>query len=366
MLNRSWCEINLSQLIQNYRICDSIINSDIMAVVKADAYGHGAKNIAIVLEQLGVDKFAVSNIVEAKELRSYGIKGTILILGYTPVECFSELVRYNLTQAILSEDYARMLISSGLYIKCQYAIDTGMNRIGIDSRDVNYCVNEILYAAQYLELTGIFTHLCVADSSTPDDISFTKIQIQQISKIYKRIINKNLDVHFLNSAGAILDNDWKGSYVRLGISLYGLKTSFNNQLLPGVAPILCWKSVISMIKNIHKGDFVGYGRAFAAQNDMKVATIPTGYGDGYRRDFSNCGFVLVNGKKAKILGRICMDQFMIDITQIPGVKPYDEVVLLGKSGNLEISADDLANRYNTIGYEIVCNISKRVPRFYIN
>lgn len=367
-LKRSWCEINLEALKNNYQCYKEKIqpNTQIMAVVKADAYGHGAVPVAETLNKISVHDFAVSNILEAIELRKAGIEGQILILGYTPIEWGEYLVQYDITQALLSEKYAEELITTGLKIKCQFAIDTGMNRIGLDAKNPFSCEKTVRMAfASSLNLNGLFTHLCVAD--TPSEQNFTRQQVKKFDDVVARVRDLKLPfIHCLNSAGGLWVQGSNSCYARLGIILYGLKPSYLNVLPIEIKPVLEWKSVISMIKTVHPGETIGYGRTYKVKENMKIATISTGYADGYNRLLSNKGYVLLYGKKAPIVGRICMDQFMIDVTNIPEAKLYDEVILIGKSGNEILTADDMAEMLETIGYEVVCDISKRVPRLYIN
>lgn len=372
---RSWIEINISQLKSNYLQYKATLGDDveIMAVIKADAYGHGDVQVARMLSELGVCLFAVSNIDEAVGLREAGIAGEILILGYSsPVYC-STLCKYGLTQAIVSEEYAEVLSASGLRIKCQFAIDTGMNRIGLDANDIGKCDQIIRKYSKTLNVTGIFTHLCVADSEDSNDIAFTQKQIAQFDSIASSIKDLNLPyVHCCNSAGGLfhLGASRKSlsmkPIVRLGIVLYGLKPDSGNILPQGIAPAMTWKSAISMVKDVSVGESIGYGRTYKVERPMRIATVTTGYADGLNRLLSNRGFVMINGKKAPIVGRICMDQTMVDVTDIPNIKMGDKVVLIGRSGNLCYTADDMAHDLGTIGYEIICNITKRVQRFYIN
>ena len=366
LLKRSWIEISIPTLIKNTQLYENQIqnNSSIMAVVKADAYGHGAVEVSRALQYSDITDFAVSNILEAIELREAGIKGQILILGYSPIEELELLSKHNITQAIISSDYANDLISSNLPIKCQYAIDTGMNRIGLDADDVERCEKEIRRVAEKLELTGLFTHLCVAD--TPSEDGFTSLQQEKFKRVVETVKDLNLPyIHSLNSAGGLWHQDGFSNLNRLGIIMYGLKPDYMNSLPTGIEPVMEWKSVVSMIKTVHPGEAIGYGRTYKAQKEMRIATIPTGYADGYNRALSNKGYVLINGKKAPIVGRVRMDQFMVDITDIPDVKAYDEVVLIGKSGDEMLSADDMAQMLGTIGYEVVCDVGKRVQRIYL-
>ena len=372
---RSWIEINISQLKSNYLQYKSSLKRDteIMAVIKADAYGHGDVQVARMLSEIGVKLFAVSNIDEAVGLRDAGIKGEILILGYSSPVYISTLYKYDLTQAIVSEEYAAVLAASNIPIKCQFAIDTGMNRIGLNGKDANSCAAKIREYSKALNVNGIFTHLCVADSTSDDDILFTQKQIDCFKNVSDLVADLKLPyIHCCNSAGGLfhLNKDKKydtiGNIVRLGILLYGLKPDVENTIPSGIFPAMTWKSVISMVKKVNAGETIGYGRTYKVEKDMLVATVTTGYADGLNRLLSNRGFVMINGKKAPIVGRICMDQTLVDVTNIPDVKMGDRVVLIGRCGNLYYSADDMAQELGTIGYEIICNITKRVQRFYIN
>ena len=358
-LARSWVEIDLNRIRENYRIYKGDLSTEIMAVVKADAYGHGAVEVSCLLQEEGVSAFAVSNINEAIELRKSGIGGMILILGYTPIDCIDKVQQYDITQALLSKEYAEDVIATGIKIRCHYAIDTGMNRIGLDAENIDDCNEAIRYAAQYLNVTGLFTHLCVAD--TPSQYEFTNSQIIKFKAIVNAVSDLHLpEVHCLNSAGGLWYQTEISRYSRLGIILYGLKPDYENTIPDGIKPAMSWKSVISMIKEVKAGESIGYGRSYTAEKDLMIATVPTGYADGYNRALSNNGFVLINGCKAPIVGRVCMDQMMVDISNIEA-KPYDEVVLLGD----ELTADDMAQLLGTIGYEIICDIGKRVERIYI-
>jgi len=372
---RSWIEINLSQLRANYEIYKKNLARDvsIMAVIKADAYGHGDVQVARMLSDAGVRLFAVSNIDEAVGLREAGIQGEILLLGYSSPVYARTLCEFDLTQALVSEVYAAQLANTGYPVKCQFAIDTGMNRIGIDASKPDYCAQAIRTYHEKLKLNGLFTHLCVADSDDENDKAYTLAQIDKFKTIADRVSDLNLPyVHCCNSAGGLtyLDNsnyyDSIGKIVRLGIILYGLKPDYSNTLPDGIASALTWKSVLSMVKKVKKGEYIGYGRTFQTQRDSLIATVATGYADGLNRLLSNKGFVMINGQKAPIVGRICMDQTLVDVTDIPDVTMGMHAILLGRSGKLHYDADDMARDLDTIGYEVLCNITKRVQRFYVN
>lgn len=373
---RSWVEINLSQIRHNLFVYKSKLKKDaqIMAVIKADAYGHGDVQVARMLSECGISMFAVSNIDEAIVLRKSGIKGDILILGYTSPYYSKTIVENDLTQALVSDEYAEILVKTKLPIKCQFAIDTGMNRIGLDGDNPERCEMIIRkYYGSKLCVNGMFTHLCVADDFNDSSRRFTYDQIEKFKSLVDRITDLDLPfVHCCNSAGGLyyLDDtllfERIGNIVRLGIMLYGLRPDADCILPQGIAPALTWKSAISMVKEVHAGETIGYGRSFTVAKDSKIATVTTGYADGLNRNLSNRGFVLINGQKAPIVGKICMDQTLVDVTNIPNVKMGDKVTILGKSGNIEYTADDMANDTGTIGYEVVCDINKRVQRFYVN
>lgn len=363
---RCWVEIDLNVLRNNYRRYRSVLQPDqtVMAVVKADAYGHGDQEVAEALLLEGCTQFAVSNIHEALRIRAVSDQAEILILGYTPPAFFPVLAEQNISQAILSEEYASLLAESGERVRCQFAIDTGMNRIGLDADAPQECERVIRSFSQRLDVEGLFTHLCVADSTESEQLAFTKTQIEKFRAVAAAVKDLALaQIHCLNTAGGLWHNEC-GNLVRLGISLYGLKPDYENVLPEGMEPALQWKTVVSMVKQVHPGETIGYGRTFAVQREMTIATIPVGYADGYNRHLSNCGYVLIRGKKAAIVGRVCMDQTMVDVTEIPGVGLGDVVTLIGRDGTESLTADDMAQMLGTIGYEIVCGISKRVERFY--
>lgn len=371
---RSWVEVNLDQIANNYRIYKQALAKDaqIMAVIKADAYGHGDAMVARTLSSMGVNLFAVSNIDEAVGLRNAGINGEILILGYSSPIYANTLHYLDLTQAIVSEEYALALAKSGYDIKCQFAVDTGMNRIGLPSDNPKLAASIIRTYSTRLKVTGIFTHLCVADGDSASDQDYTEMQLKRFKAVAEEIKDLNLPyVHCYNTAGGLyhlkddMFNKEIGNIVRVGIALYGLKPDKNNVFPEGIKPAMAWKSVISRVQKLGLGETISYGRTFTTSRPSIIATVTTGYADGYNRLLSNRGFVMINGRKAPIVGRICMDQTMVDVTDIPDVKMGDVVVLMGESGDLNYTADDMAADLGTIGYEIICGISKRVQRFYV-
>ena len=372
-LKRTWAVVHLDRLKANYDVLSSLLSdsAEFMAVVKADAYGHNDKAIASALHKWGVNSFAVSNLNEAIKIRESSATSDILILGYTPVENAEDLIRHNITQTILSTDYAMKLYDSlkdnAEKLRVHIAIDTGMHRIGLNSDNPEECAEQIHKMADLFRIEGIFTHFAVADSDEQDNTEYTRNQAQKLHRIAtllkeRGICDNSLRVHSLNSAAALTKADNQSSFARFGIIMYGLYPDTSMTLPVKVTPVLDWLSVVSMVKDIKKGDCVSYGRTFIAQRDMKIATIPVGYADGYPRALSGCGEMLLHRKRCPILGRVCMDQLMIDVSEVDNVNIGDTVTLLGRDGSEQITADDLAQKCGTIGYEIICGISKRVPR----
>lgn len=367
-LHRTWAEISKSAIINNLNEIKSRAGgAGIMAVVKANAYGHGVDITAPILEQYGADRFAVSNIEEALSLREYGIKKPILILGYTPVEYVKSLVDNDISQCVYSIDYADklsdMAVSKNVTVKAHIKFDTGMARIGFDLRnDETSGISEAISAAKMpgLSAEGVFTHFSSADSDSSENIEFTKKQFDRFQKGVQSLKDAGIDlkyVHCDNSA-AVCRGKYTCDIVRPGIILYGLSPDKEFDTDLNLVPVMELKSVVSLVKTIKKGDVVSYGRTYKAKKDMKIATVAAGYADGYPRKLSNKGEVIIKGKRAKIVGRICMDQFMIDVSDIDGVTMGDEVILFGK----ELLVDEIADMCDTINYEIVSLITPRVPR----
>ena len=372
--NRAYAEISLGALKNNINIIKSLNseNTEIMAVVKADAYGHGDERICRCLsDECGIRYFAVSNLDEAIAVRKFCPDSEILILGYTSPEYVREIVYYNIIQGIVSTEYAKQLVSktSGK-IRCHVKIDTGMGRIGLKQDTPEQCAEEIktLCAMEQLSVEGIYTHFAVADSDSPDNIRYSDMQEKFILDTYDSLCNQGIKlphVHFMNSAACCYRNNSRSTLARAGIIMYGLHPDISLDIPQGLSPIMELKAVISHVKTVNKGDCISYGRTFTADKELKAATVTIGYADGYSRLLSSKGEVLVNGKRCPIRGRVCMDQLMIDVSGTQA-EPGDIVTLFGRDGDDIITADELASLYGTIGYEVVCGISKRVPRIYID
>lgn len=373
-LKRAWAEISLPALRNNLNIIKGLNsdNTQVMAVVKADAYGHGEEEICRCLaEDCNIKYFAVSNLDEAISVRRFCPNAEILILGYTPPEYAHEIAQYNIIQGVVSTEYANALTAkSSETIRCHVKIDTGMGRIGLKHHTPRACAEEIasLCNMEKLSVEGIYTHFAVADSSTPDDINYTDNQQKFILDTRDCLAEMGIKLahtHFMNSASICSRNSADSTLARAGIIMYGLHPDISMTLPDGLAPVMELKAVISHVKTVNPGDFISYGRTFFAEKEMKIATVTIGYADGYSRQLSSVGEILVHGKRCKIVGRVCMDQLMIDVSDVQA-QSGDIVTLIGKDGDDIITADELASIYGTIGYEVVCGISKRVPRIYID
>ena len=367
MALRSWVEIDLKQLSYNYSLYKRSLsgNIEIMAVIKANAYGHGDIEVARTLQNQGVHNWAVATLDEAIRLRQNSIVGQILVLGYSPIEQASLLMQYDITQTVVSLKHAAKLAEINSKIKVQFAIDTGMNRIGIDGENTKECESIIREYSEKLNVTGIFTHLSQADKFDTDSKKFTEKQIKQFSAVEDSIRDLGFpNMHFLNSAGGLFYYSDRSTFVRLGIILYGLKPDAGIKLPEEIRSVLSWYSTVAMVKEVKPGKAIGYGGNYVTSCAMKIATITTGYADGYNRSLSNGGYVLINGAKAPIVGNICMDQFMVDVSGIENVDMGTKVTLIGNDLDETITADGLAKIAQTIGYEIVCNVSTRVNRIY--
>lgn len=375
---RTWCEIDLDAIKHNFYEVKRNVKKDakIMSVVKADAYGHGVKYVAKQLEEIGTDWFAVSNLEEAIQLRKYDIKKPILILGYTPDDMMVKVHEYDLSQTILSYEYGRKVISEckkrGIKVKSHFKIDTGMNRIGFTCRNEKEYDNSIkqikeLFKSEEMISEGIFTHFSSADDLS--DSNYTKMQFDNFIKVINGLESIGIKFklkHCCNSAGIINYPNMHLDMVRAGIILYGLKPSESIARNVDIIPAMSLKTVISQIKMLPKGSSVSYCRKYISDKDIKVATVPIGYADGYSTKFSNKSSMLINGKRVNVIGRVCMDQLMLDVSGINDICEGEIVTVFGRDRNHYIFVDELAKYIDSINYEIVCLIGKRVPRLYFS
>lgn len=374
-LKRAWAEVSLPRLRKNYSIIKALNSpsTEVMAVVKADAYGHGDEHIIRCLaDDCGVKYFAVSNLDEAIAVRKICPDADILILGYTPPEYAHEISMYNIIQGVVSAEYAEALVKNTPEpIRCHVKLDTGMGRIGLKYDTPEECAEEIIHIMniEKLIVEGIYTHFAVADSDSPDNIAYTDKQQKFITDTYEILVQKGIKlphVHFMNSAATCYRNSPESTLSRAGIILYGLHPDVSLDIPEGLEPVMELKAVISQVKTVEAGVCISYGRTFVSDKKMRIATVTIGYADGYSRLLSSKGEILVHAKRCKIVGRVCMDQLMIDVSDVPEAASGDIVTLIGCDGDEIITADELASIYGTIGYEVVCGISKRVPRIYID
>lgn len=378
MVKRTWAEISLNAIEHNYDVIRNKVAGDtkVCCVIKADGYGHGAVELSQIYEKLGADFFAVSNIDEGIEIRKSGSKLPIVILGYTPVSEAENLAEYDISQAVFSLEYAKELsekcVEEDCICKMHIKVDSGMSRIGFMCQEFprdEYSIEEICEACclPNLEVEGLFTHFCVSDEDA-EGREFTNKQYENFIHVRDSLKKRGVDisvVHCSNS-GAIEDYpETCCDMVRAGIILYGLAPSSKLADRLDLVPAMTLKTVVAFVKEVQKGATISYGRTFTADRKMKIATVPIGYADGFIRQNAKDGYMMVNGKKAKIVGRICMDQTMLDVTDIEDVKTGDEVVVFGTGENGEPTADSLAENTGTINYETVCLVGKRVPRIYI-
>ena len=364
--DRAWIEVDLNNLKANVRTLKKAMPNgcDLMAVVKAEAYGHGAFEVAAYINRFGVKSFAVATIDEGIELRHYGIRDEILILGFTPPARTKELHKYDLMQTLIDENYATELNKQGFDIKAHIKIDTGMHRLGFDCADAETVKKA--FTMQHIKVCGIYTHLCVSDSLNTEDVRFTEMQIQRFYSLIDSLKEDGIKIpktHIQSSYGLLNYPELKCRYVRVGIALYGVLSSPEDKTKSQLAlrPVLSLKSQIILIRKIQTGESVGYGRAFIAERNSRIAVVPIGYADGLPRNLScGSGEVLINGQRAPIVGRICMDQLCVDITDIEGICIGDIVTLIGQDGNDELSAAVVASNSDSITNELLSRMGKRL------
>ncbi len=364
LLHRVWAEINLDALGQNVRNIEEYTgNKKIMAVVKANAYGHGVGLIAPELYRLGITRFSVSNIGEARELRELLPEADILVFGGCEAEWFGYITDLNLIQTVGDMEFARELsdwaVKNDKTVRVHIKADTGMSRIGIETVEETA---EIM-AMPSLSVEGIYTHFACSDSLDTDDAAFTEEQEKALRRIAAAAEEKNIPVYSQNSGGILYHPDFKGEIVRSGIITYGCMPSTAEKLPFPLTPVMTLKSQVCQVKTIPAGRSVGYGRTYVTDKETEIAVIPVGYADGYSRRLSGTGAVYINGKRCPILGRVCMDQMMADVTGA-GVRTGDTAVLYSDTIS-EITVDSIADRIDTIGYELLCAVGARVPRVAI-
>ena len=370
-LRPAWAEVNLDNLANNMKEIRRVSKSkDIIAVVKADAYGHGAIDAAQVFLKNGATRLAVAVISEAAELRESGINCPIMILGFTSPYLIDDLLKYDIEQTVYSYEYAceisKAAVKQDKTAKIHIALDTGMGRIGF--RPEEKSVDEVYKISKLhnIVIEGLFSHFSSADE---EDKSYTHMQIEKFNWFYNELLKRGIKInvrHIANSAAIIDIPEVHFDAVRPGIILYGYYPSKDvSRDIINLKPAMSLKANVVHVKRVPSGECIGYGRKFKTVRESTIATLPIGYADGYTRLLFNKAKVIINGKFAPVVGRICMDQCMVDVTEAGYVKTGDEAILMGSDKSLKFDADDMADLLGTISYEILCMIGKRVPRVYI-
>lgn len=370
-MDRAWVEIDFNALDQNVAFLQSLLpeSCELMPAVKAEAYGHGAVLIARHLNGIGVKAFCVACVDEGVELRQHGVVGEILILGYTHPKEFPLLKKYGLTQTVVDYDYAKILNECKKGIKVHLGIDSGMHRLGVRS-DQFERICEIM-EMEHIDIQGVFTHLAADDSLRPAESAFTKEQIESFYDVLVELNEQGFDipkVHMLSSYGVLNYPQVAGDYARVGIALYGvLSTDVDEERFrDNLFPVLSLKTRIASVRTLHEGEYAGYGLDYLAAKEMKIATLTIGYADGLPRNLSDgIGSVIINGKKAPIIGRICMDQTIVDVSEIEDARAGEVATVIGKSEDEVIRATDLARQSGTIANEILSRLGTRLQRLTV-
>jgi alanine racemase len=366
----AWIEVDLDAISYNYDTVRSIVGEDtrICSVVKADAYGHGVYEVARLLEQKGVDYFAIAMLDEGVDMRKSGISKPILIFSSLMPNQAYYVLRYNLTQTITSYAMAKDLsdeaVKQGKTAKIHVKVDTGMGRIGVNYRHAVNLVKSIIHLPN-IEIEGIYTHYATSDS---EDKNFTLEQWNRFNTILDHLKKEGINIPIAHAAtsAAVIDLPFmKLDMVRIGLMMYGLYPRNSMRERIELRPALTFKAKISFFKEIEERMSISYGQNYYAEKGEKIATLPIGYYDGFRRMLAGKVEVLVNGKRCPVVGNICMDHIMVNVTQCDDVKEFDEAVIIGKQGNEEIPIDEIAEKLSTINYEVVSSFGKRLPRIYL-
>ncbi len=364
---RAWIELDLAHLKHNMEQFCSLLPPDcaLMPAVKANAYGHGAVLVSKALQEHGVQNFCVASAAEGVELRRGGVTGEILVLSYTHPGQFDDLIEYRLAQTVVDGDYARQMQRDGRRFTVHVGIDTGMHRLGERWENVEEIVK--IFQAPNLTVTGLYSHLCVSDGRNAAERAYTLEQIHHFEYVVEELHRRGYSgfkCHLQGSYGILNYSELCFDYARAGIALYGILSGKNDKVdaLVDLRPVLSLKARVESVKTLYQGESAGYGMAYSAKKDQKIGVLSIGYADGVPRSLSNQGWVLCNGKAAPIIGRICMDQMMVDFSEVSQVEAGDEAVLIGKSGDLEIRAEDMAQWAGTISNEILSRMGGRLER----
>ena len=376
-LKRTWAEVSLDNLEHNYRAIKNHIPEGcrFLGVMKADAYGHGAVPLSHALCELGAEYLAVSNLEEAVQLRRGGVRAPMLILGYTPASFADTMVFMDITQEVHSLEYAKeldtALAGTNYILNVHLKLDTGMTRIGFFAYDHERTLPELLEVCglPHLHVEGVFTHFCVADSKAPEDEAFTRTQYARFTAMLDALAAHGIRPelrHCASSGATILYPELALDMVRPGIATYGHAPSEDAEGILDLRPLMTVRTTVAQLREIPAGTSISYGRTYTAERDMRVAVLPIGYADGLLRGLSGKVSFRIRGKMARSVGRICMDMCMVDVSEIPEIRVGDEAALFGydTDGTL-LPCERIAQQAGTISYEILCGISKRIPRIYM-
>ncbi len=365
---RIWAEIDLGKLVDNYRKVKSLCpKSRVLAPIKADAYGHGAIEVARTLERVGIFMFGVAGVAEGIELRKAGIRTPILVLSPIPFEEIDAIFEYRLRPTISDPAFFDMLEEKLRFrrnrkLAVHVEVDTGMTRTGV-SYDQAFTMIPWIAGKRNLELEGVFTHFPVADTSVP----FSEKQVQALARLKKHLAGQGIRpklFHIANTAGLVNRLGGPFSLARPGVALYGLMPANQMRDRLGLDPVMVLKTMVVNVRDVPRNAAISYGHTFRTKKRSKIATLSVGYGDGYPRCLSNIGEVIIRGRRARIVGTVCMDLMMVDVSGIADVGVNDTAILIGREGRAEITAAELALKAKTVIYEIICGIGPRVPRVY--
>jgi serine/alanine racemase len=364
---RAWIELNMEHLKHNMEQFRALLPPDcaLMPAVKANAYGHGAVLVSKALQKQGVKSFCVASAAEGAELRKSGIDGEILVLAYTHPEQFGDLIEYDLTQTVVDGNYAQELKHDGRRFTVHVGIDTGMHRLGERWDNLEEIVK--IFRIPNLNVTGVYSHLCVSDGKDSKEKAYTLEQIHHFEYVVEELHRRGIDgfkCHLQGSYGILNYSELCFDYARAGIALYGILSEKNDRVNASVdlKPVLSLKARLESVRMLYQGESAGYGLTYSAGKTQKIGVLSIGYADGIPRNLSNRGQVLCNGKAAPVIGRICMDQMLVDLSGVEQAAPGDEAVLIGTSGELEIRAEDMAGWAGTISNEILSRMGERLER----
>lgn len=369
---RAWIELHMENLRYNAGVLQNLLkgNCVLMPAVKADAYGHGAEAISRELQKLGIRHYCVASAEEGTRLRQAGIQGEILVLGYTHPRDFEQLKKYDLVQTVVDCDYGKELDSYGKELPVHVGIDTGMHRLGESFE--HYSRIRKLWDCKNLRITGLYSHLCTSDGRSRRDRAYMRLQEARFQDIIKKLRQegkKDFTTHIQGSYGILNGKELTGIYdfARVGIALYGVFSERSRELEHRyrIKPVLSLKARVASVREMKEGEGAGYGLAWHADSSRKLAAVTIGYADGLPRSLSNKGHALVKGRKVPVIGRVCMDQLLLDVTEVPGIQTGDEVVFIGESGKERIRVEELAEESGSISNEILSRLGSRLRRVII-